>query len=149
MKIILRQDLENLGRMGEIVTVKDGYARNYLIPRQYAYFASDSAVKKLETEKKQYLKRYAQAKASAEALASKFADLQVSVSMKVGEEGKLFGAVTAAAIAHELEILGHNIDKRAILIEEPIKSLGIFNVKVKLHQEVTAPLKVWVISEEG
>ncbi|MFY8162406.1 MAG: 50S ribosomal protein L9 [Candidatus Kapaibacteriota bacterium] len=148
MKIILRQDVENLGKMGELVTVKDGYGRNFLIPRQFAYYASDSAVKKLEVEKKQYLKKYEQMKLSAEALASKISELQVSIPMKVGEEGRLFGTVTPAAIAKELILHGYEIDRRNITIEEPIKTLGVFTVKVKLHQEVTSPLKVWVISEE-
>lgn len=148
MKIILRQDVENLGKMGELVTVKDGYGRNFLIPRQFAYYASDSAVKKLEVEKKQYLKKYEQMKLAAEALASKISELQVSIPMKVGEEGRLFGTVTPAAIAKELTLHGYEIDRRNITIEEPIKTLGVFTVKVKLHQEVSSPLKVWVISEE-
>lgn len=148
MKIILRQDVENLGKMGDLVNVKDGYARNFLIPRQFAYFASESAVKKLEVEKKQYLKKYEQMKLAAEALASKISELQVSIPMKVGEEGRLFGTVTPAAIAKELVLHGYEIDRRNVTIEEPIKTLGVFTVKVKLHPEVSSPLKVWVISEE-
>jgi len=148
MKIILRQDIETLGNMGETVTVKDGYARNYLIPRGYAYFASESALKRLEVEKKQYLKRKAEEKAKAEVLAAKISELQVSIAMKVGEEGKLFGAVTPQAISKELALHGYEIDRRNVVIEEPIKTLGIFSVKIKLHSEVFAPLKVWVISED-
>jgi len=94
------------------------------------------------------LKKYEQMKLSAEALASKISELQVSIPMKVGEEGRLFGTVTPAAIAKELILHGYEIDRRNITIEEPIKTLGVFTVKVKLHQEVTSPLKVWVISEE-
>lgn len=148
MQIILRQDVENLGQMGEIVTVKDGYARNYLIPRSMAYFASKSAVNKIEFEKKQYAKKQAEQKAGAESLAAKLTELQVSIPMKVGEEGKLFGSVTTQAVAKELEVMGYNIDKKDIIIDESIKSLGVFTVKVKLHKDVIAPLKVWVISEE-
>lgn len=149
MKVILRQDLDNLGQIGEIVEVKNGYARNYLIPRQYAYYASDTAIKKIKFERKQYDKRQEEQKAIAEKLAAKFADLQISIPMKVGEEGKLFGSVTGQAIAEQLALMGHNnIDRRDIIIEEPIKSLGVFSVKVKLHRDVVAPLKVWVISEE-
>lgn len=148
MKIILRQDLENIGKMGDLVNVKDGYARNFLIPRQFAYYASDSAIKRLEVEKKQFYKKYEQTKLAAEALAVKISELQVSVSMKVGEEGRLFGTVTPAAIAKELTIHGYEVDRRNITIDEAIKTLGVFTVKVKLHPEVTAPLKVWVISED-
>lgn len=148
MKIILRQDIYNLGDMGDVVTVKDGYARNYLIPKQYAYYATDSAMKRLEAEKKQHNKKIAEQKGVAEELAQKIADLQVTVPMKVGEEGKLYGSVTNNLIAAELDVLGYSIEKRNIIIEDPIKTLGIFDVKVKLHPEVTANLKVWVISEE-
>lgn len=148
MKIILRQDVESLGNMGETVSVKDGYARNYLIPRGLAYFASEGALKRLEVEKKQYVKRKAEEKVKAEELSSKISELQVSIPMKVGEEGRLFGAVTTQAITKELSMHGFDIDKRNIIIEEPIKTLGIFSVKVKLHPEVISPLKVWVISED-
>ena len=148
MKIILRQDVDNLGEMGEIVDVKSGYARNFLIPREMAYYASKSAVNRIEFEKKQYAKKQEEAKAGAEKIASKLSEVQVSIPMKVGEEGKLFGSVTSQAIAEQLDLLGYNIDKKDIIIDDPIKSLGIFSVKVKLHKDVMAPLKVWVISEE-
>lgn len=148
MRIILRQDIENLGIMGEVVTVKDGYARNYLIPRQLAYYASPTAVEKIEKEKEVYMQKRAEQKSAAEALAEKFSDLQVTIAMKVGEEGKLFGSVTSQMIADELKLQGYGIDKREITIPEQIKTLGVFQVKVKLHQEVEATLRVWVISEE-
>lgn len=148
MKIILRQDLDNLGSIGDLVEVKNGYARNYLIPRQYAYYASPAAIQRLKFERKQYDKRQEEQKAVAESLAAKLAELQISIPMKVGEEGKLFGAVTGQAISEQLHLMGHNIDRRDIIIDEPIKSLGVFSVKVKLHKEVVAPLKVWVISED-
>lgn len=148
MKVILRKDVENLGEMGDVVTVKDGFARNYLIPREMAYFASEGAVKRLEVEKKQYEKRLALEKVKAEDIASKIADVQVSVAMKVGEEGRLYGSVTPQMIAQELSLRGYDFDKRSIVIEEPIKTLGVFDVKLKLHPEVVSTLKVWVISEE-
>ena len=148
MKVILRQNVSNLGEIGEIVTVKAGYARNYLIPRQLAYMANDSAMRALETEKKQYAVQMEKAKQASEVVAGQLADLQISIPMQVGEEGRLFGSVTAQMIAQELELRGFTIDRRAISIEEPIKTLGIFEVKVKLHSEITAPLKVWVIAEE-
>jgi large subunit ribosomal protein L9 len=148
MKIILRQDVENLGNIGEIVVVKPGYARNFLIPNQLAYVATDGAIRALETEKKQYEVRKAKARQQAEVVAAQLAELQITVSMQVGEEGRIFGSVTAPMIAQELELRGFAVDKRNIHIEEPIKTLGIFEVKVKLHSDVTAPLKVWVIGQE-
>lgn len=148
MRVILRHDVENLGTMGNVVNVKDGYARNYLIPRELAYYASESAVKRIEVEKKSYAKKLAQEKEKAEALLSEFADLQVSVAMKVGEEGKLYGSVNQAMISDELKLRGYEIDRRNIIIEEPIKSLGVFDIKIKLHPEVITTVKVWVISEE-
>ena len=148
MKVILRQNISTLGEIGEIVTVKSGYARNYLIPRQMAYVANDSAMRALETEKKQYSVKMEKAKHASEIMAGQLADLQISIPMQVGEEGRLFGSVTAQMIATELELRGFNIDRRTITIDEPIKTLGIFEVKVKLHTDITAPLKVWVIAEE-
>jgi large subunit ribosomal protein L9 len=148
MKVILRKDVANLGNIGDIINVKDGYARNYLIPRNLAYYATDAALKKLEIEKKRYAKFVEQEKAKAEELAAKFAEIQLSIPMKVGEEGKLYGSVTQQMIADELAVHNINVDKRNIIIDEPIKSLGVFDVKVKLHPDVLATLKVWVISEE-
>jgi len=105
-------------------------------------------LKKLEIEKKRYAKFVEQEKAKAEELAAKFAEIQLSIPMKVGEEGKLYGSVTQQMIADELAVHNINVDKRNIIIDEPIKSLGVFDVKVKLHPDVLATLKVWVISEE-
>lgn len=148
MKVILRQNVENLGSMGEIVTVKDGYARNYLIPRSLAYIATAKAEKVLEQEKKQYVKKMAQEKSAAELVAQQLAELQVSIAMKVGEEGKLYGSVTQQMIAQELSLRGYNIDKRNIMIDDPIRSLGVFDINVKLYHDVAVTLKIWVISEE-
>ena len=147
MKIILRRDVENLGPMGTIVNVKNGYARNYLIPREFAYMASDSAMRAFEVEKKQWEKRQANEKAGAEALALQLNDLQISISMKVGEEGKLYGSVTNQMVSQELALKGYDIDKRNVIIDEAIRSLGVFDVKVKLFHDVFANLKVWVINE--
>ncbi len=148
MKVILRKNVEHLGQMGDIVTVKDGYARNYLIPRSFAYLATPGAMKALEFEKKQYVKKIATEKAEAEAMAAKFSEIQVSITMKVGEEGKLYGSVTAQMIGEQLMKQGYDIDKRNIIIEDPIKTLGVFDVKVKLYTDVFATIKVWVINEE-
>jgi len=148
MKIILRQNVETLGAIGEIVNVKSGYARNYLIPREMAYVATDGAIRALETEKKQYEVKMSKAKAHADVVAGQLAELQISIPMQVGEEGRLFGSVTAPMIAQELELRGYHVDRRLIVIDEPIKTLGIFDVKVKLHPEVVATLKIWVIGQE-
>lgn len=148
MKVILRSDLDNLGRLGDIVNVKDGYARNYLIPRELAYFATDSAMRAIEVEKKQYMIKMAKEKEVAELLSQKVSELQVSIAMKVGEEGKLYGSVSPQMIAQELTLRGFDIDKRHIIIDEAIKTLGVFDAKIKLHPEVIANIKVWVISEE-
>ena len=148
MKVILRQDVENLGNMGTIANVKPGYARNFLIPRELAYYATANALKTFEVEKKQFEKMRAVEKADAEAIAMQIADLQISIIMKAGEEGRLYGSVTNQLVGQELSLRGFEIDKRQILIDEPIKSLGVFDVKVKLHTDVFANLKIWVIGEE-
>lgn len=146
MKVILRQEVEKLGAMGEVVTVKDGYARNFLIPRGMAYYAAPKALRLLEAEKKQYQSRMEKLKMEAELLSSKLSEVQITIPMQVGEEDRIFGSVTNQMIAQELADRGHNIDRRSIIMDEPIKSLGIFDVKVKLHPEVMATIKVWVIS---
>lgn len=148
MNVILRQNVENLGEIGEIVAVKPGYARNYLIPNNMAYVATAGAIRSLETEKKQYEVKMAKARQQAEVVAAQLAELQITIPMQVGEEGRLFGSVTGQMIAAELELRGFHIDRRTIIIEEPIKTLGIFDVKAKLHAEITATLKVWVIGQE-
>jgi large subunit ribosomal protein L9 len=148
MKVILRQNVDNLGEIGEIVNVKAGYARNYLIPQSLAYVATEGAVRTLAGEKRQYEKRMEKARSQAEVVATQLADLQISIPMQVGEEGRLFGSVTGQMIAAELELRGFTVDRRNIIIDDPIKTLGIFDVKVKLMTDVVAPLKVWVISQE-
>lgn len=148
MKVILRKDVENLGNIGDIVNVRDGFARNYLIPRELVYFASEGAIKRLEFEKKQHTKKLATEKVKADELSTKLSEVQVSISMKVGEEGRLYGSVTPMMVAQELSLLGYEIDKRVIIIDEAIKTLGVFDAKVKLHPEVICTIKVWVISEE-
>jgi len=148
MKVILRQDVENLGKMGDIVEVRDGYARNYLIPRGLAYYASEGAIRRLEQEKRQYQRRLERERISAQELAAQLEQLVLSIPMRVGEEGRLFGSVTPQMIADELSLRGFTIDRRAIVLEEPIRSLGTFEVKIKLHPEVVATVKLWVTSTE-
>jgi len=147
MKIILREDIESLGQAGKTVNVKDGYARNYLIPQKLAYPATRGFSRVFEEEKKLKDNRNARATAQAEQLAAKLGNISLETSVKVGEEDKVFGAVTAADIAELLAAKGYEIDKRDILLEEPLKALGIYNVPIKVATDIKAEVKVWVIKE--
>ena len=147
MKVILRQDFETLGKIGQVVDVKDGYARNYLFPRGIAYAALKGNVKALDEEKKNVEKKNLQELKAAEVLASDLETVSVTIPVQVGEEDKIFGTVTTQMIADALKEKGHDIDKRKIEIEEPIKSLGIYGVSLKLHPSVSAKIKVWVVRE--
>lgn len=147
MKVILRQDFESLGKIGEVVTVKDGYARNYLIPRSIAYRATASSLHALEEEKKQHERQEQKKFKEAEKLGGELEKLSVTIPMKVGEDDRLFGSVTSQMIADALKEKGFTVDKRTIDLEEPIKTLGIFEVPVKLHSKVSAKAKVWVVRE--
>ena len=147
MKVILRQDQENLGEAGAIINVKPGYARNYLIPQGFAMTASPQNMKRFENEKKQMNWRKEQEKRKAEELAKILENVSCTITVQVGEEDKLFGSVTSQNISESLESQGYEIDKRKIQLEEPIKSLGIYSVPIKLHTEVEAKVKVWVVKE--
>ncbi len=147
MEIILRQDFEQLGKTGDVVKVKPGYARNYLIPRGIAYLATEANKRRLDNDLKQQTWRQAKDKKMAEELAKKLESVSCTITVQVGEEDKLFGSVTSQNIADALKAQGHEVDKRKIQLEEPIKSLGIYSVPVKLHSEVEATVKVWVVKE--
>jgi large subunit ribosomal protein L9 len=147
MEILLRQDFKGLGSAGDIVRVKDGYARNFLIPKGIAYLASDSSKRQYENEIKQQAWRLNKDKKNAEELAKKLETVSCTITVQVGEEDKMFGSVTSQNIAEVLEAQGFAVDKRKILLEEPIKSLGIYSVPLKLHPEVEATVKVWVVKE--
>ena len=147
MKVILKSDIERLGKVGEVVTVATGYARNYLMPRELAFEATEKNLARVEVEKKRYVKVQAKVRVDAEALAGKLGALSLTIRQPAGESDKLFGTVTTMDIAAALEKEGFTIDKRQISVEEPIKTLGIYTVPVKLAPEVTAALKVWVVRE--
>jgi large subunit ribosomal protein L9 len=147
MKLILRKDHERLGQIGSIVDVKDGYARNYLIPRGIAFPADDGHMRALEEEKKQAERRSTKELKSSQKLAEELEKISITLKMKVGEDEKLFGAVTSQMIAEALNEKGFELDKRIIELEEPIKALGIYTVPVKLHQTVEGKVKVWVVRE--
>ena len=147
MNVILKEDIKNLGKMGDVVTVKDGYARNFLLPKNFAVEANEKNVKAFEHMKRQILDRARKIKTDAEAMAAKFAGKIIVISAKAGEEGKLFGSVTTADIADALKKEGLEIDKKKIHLEEPIRRLGTFTVSVKVHPEVSADLTVQVVAE--
>jgi large subunit ribosomal protein L9 len=147
MEIILREDFETLGQAGEVVSVKDGYARNFLIPKGIAYLANAANKKRYENDVKQQAWRLNRDKKIAEELAVKLENVSCTISVQVGEEDKMFGSVTSQNIAESLAAQGYEVDKRKILLEDPIKSLGIYSVPIKLHSEVEATVKVWVVKE--
>jgi large subunit ribosomal protein L9 len=147
MKVILRKDFESLGHIGDVIDVKEGYARNFLIPRKIAYTALEGNLKALEDEKKSIARKSEKELHAAEAVSSELEKVSVTIPVQVGEEDKIFGSVTAQMIADALKEKSFDIDKRKIEIEEPIKTLGIYNVNVKLHSNVGASIKVWVVRE--
>jgi large subunit ribosomal protein L9 len=147
MKVILRKDHDKLGAIGTIVEVKDGFARNFLIPKGIAYPATDGHMRTLEEEKRQASRRSQKEERTASSIAADLEKISLTIKMKVGEDEKLFGSVTAQMIADELQAKGITLDKRIIDLEEPIKALGIYTVNVKLHHTVTGAVKVWVVRE--
>ena len=147
MKVILREDYKGLGEAGEIVKVKDGFARNFLIPQGVAFIATDQNKQRYENDLKQQSWKQERDKIQAEELSKTLENVSCTISVQVGEEDKLFGSVTSQNIADVLEEQGHKIDKRKIQLEEPIKALGIYSVPIKLHPEVEAAVKVWVVKE--
>jgi large subunit ribosomal protein L9 len=147
MKVILRKDYETLGKIGDVVEVKPGFAHNFLLPRKIAYLALKGNLTALEEEKKIHSKREQAELAKSEKLAGEFEKVSVTIPVQVGEEDKIFGTVTHQMIADALKEKGYEVDKRKIEIEEPIKSLGIYGVNIKLHSKVNAKIKVWVVRE--
>ncbi|HET7825342.1 MAG TPA: 50S ribosomal protein L9 [Anaeromyxobacter sp.] len=147
MKVILREDVENLGRGGEVVDVKPGYGRNFLLPRGLAVLANQKNVREVEHQKQIANAKAAKLKASAEAVAKRLADTPVVLKRKVGEQDKLYGSVTALDVAEALAARGLQLDRRAIDLAEPIKTVGDFEVPVKLHREVVGKAKVKVEAE--
>jgi large subunit ribosomal protein L9 len=147
MKLILREDVPQLGRSGQLVSVKDGYARNYLLPRKLAVLANEQNVRQLEHEKAVIAARQAKLKGEAEAQASKIGAVNVTIRRKVGEQDKLYGSVTALDIAEALASQGQKVDRRHIHLPEPIKALGNYEVELRLHRDVSAKIKVEVAAE--
>ena len=147
MEIILREHVEHLGKRGEIVKVSDGYARNYLLPRKLALPATDGNRKHVERERKIMETRESEEKGQAEGIASRLNAIDIVIARRVGDTDQLYGSVTSADIAEFLKAKGFDIDRRKLILPEPIKAIGEHTVPLKLHREVTVPLKVRVVKE--
>jgi ribosomal protein L9 len=147
--VLLREDIDNLGGRGEIVKVKAGYARNYLLPRNLATLATKGNIKQVEQERAALLRKAAAEKATAEAQAQQMSSITLTFERKVGEHGVLFGSVTSMDIAEALQAKGYEIDRRKIVLREAIKEVGEYTVPVRLHREVTLQVPVYVTPEGG
>lgn len=150
VKVILRQSVADLGESGEIVSVRPGYARNYLLPKGFAYQATSANVRQLEEERRREEQRAKRDYLEARRRASQFEGISLTFHAKAGEESKLFGSITAADIADRLgeQALDFTVDKRQIDLDEPIKALGVYSVPVRLHADVRPEIKVWVIKQD-
>ncbi len=147
MKVVLRQDYEQLGKAGDVVNVKPGFARNFLFPKKIVYPAKPNYIKMLEEVGRQQQQQQRKKHKSAEALAEKLSTVSLTIPATVGEEDKMFGSVTTQDIAAQLAEKGYEIDRKKIVLEEPIKALGIYSVPIKLYPDVVANVKVWVVKE--
>ena len=148
MKVILTLSIDRLGKIGDIVNVKDGYARNYLFPKNAAKEATPGNMKILDSLKKKQALEDAKKLDEAKAIAEKIAGLSITISAKAGEEEKLFGTVTTEMVSSALESEKISVDKRNIMLDEPIKKLGVYQINIKVHPEVKAVLKVWIVKEQ-
>ncbi len=147
MEVILRQAIENLGKPGDVVKVKPGYARNFLLPRGLAYEATAGNLKRIQQERDRLEAAENERRSGAQSIADKLEQVSLTFSARVGEEGKLFGSVTAADIAQQLEGQGFTVEKRQIDLHEPIKALGVYKVPIRLHADVKPEIRVWVIKQ--
>jgi large subunit ribosomal protein L9 len=150
VKVILREDVAKLGEAGEIVSVKPGYARNYLLPQDLAYEATEASIRQLEQERERAEQRARRDYLEARRRASQLEDVQLTFHARAGEESKLFGSIGTADIADRLNAqeLDFEVDRKDVELDEPIKALGVYNVAIKLHADVRPEIKVWVIKEE-
>jgi large subunit ribosomal protein L9 len=147
MEVILRQAVESLGKPGDVVNVSNGYARNYLLPRGIAFEATSGNLRRIQQERERLEAAENDRRGAAQTLAEKIEQVSLTFSARVGEEGKLFGSVTASDIAQQLEAQGFHIEKRQIDLHEPIKSLGVYRIPVRLHADVKPEIRVWVIKQ--
>jgi len=147
VEVILLETLPALGNRGDTVKVKPGYARNYLFPREYAILATTANKKVFEESERVKHRRDIVEMRSAKDKAGKLADVSCTITVKVGEDDKLYGSVSAADISKELANQGFEIEKKQVLLEEPIKKIGVYTIDVRLHREVAVPIKVWVVKQ--
>ena len=148
MEVILREDVEKLGARGQLVKVAPGYARNFLLPKRLAVPATDANKKIVEQERQAHLRREAKLVADAGDLGKLLENVSITIAQKAGENDQLFGSVTSKDIAESLEKQGYTIDRRKVILEEPIKTLGDFTIPLRLHREVTAEISLHVVKEE-
>lgn len=149
MEIILKEDVENLGRALDLVKVKTGYAHNYLFPRGLAVLATVTARKMIAAERAKAEERFRAEKAQIQVLADKMKDVSLTIAAKVHEGEKLYGSIQSSDISAKLKEAGYDVDKRHIMLAEPIKQLGMYTLKIQLHKDVETKIKLWVISDES
>jgi large subunit ribosomal protein L9 len=149
MELILLEDVENLGKRGERVAVKDGHARNFLLPRKLALPATDRGVKMMQHVEKMRAVREQKVHREAEELAKALSKVSCTAEVQAGEDDRVFGSVTSADISELLKSQGFDVDKRKIVIEEPLKALGVYTIPVRLHHDVEAKVKVWVVKKSN
>ncbi|HHT9126963.1 MAG TPA: 50S ribosomal protein L9 [Candidatus Brocadiia bacterium] len=147
MDVLLKKDVIKLGRMGEVVNVAEGYARNYLLPRGFATTVNPTNLKQIDIAKKKYETKVKEEKEKLQAVAEKLSECSITINAKANEEGRLFGSVTAEQIVEMLKKEGYPIEKEMILLESPIKQCDVYNVPISLHPEIQTQCKVWVIRE--
>ncbi|MFH1791136.1 MAG: 50S ribosomal protein L9 [Candidatus Omnitrophota bacterium] len=147
MEVIMLKDVENIGKEGDVVKVKDGYARNFLIPKGLADLATKQTMNILEQRKKKKRLEEERLKAQAAELAGKITALSCTIPVEAGVEDKIFGTVTSEMIRNVLRNEGIEVDKKNIVIDEPINKLGVYQIKIKMHPEVTADLRIWVVKK--
>ncbi|MDD5633697.1 MAG: 50S ribosomal protein L9 [Candidatus Omnitrophica bacterium] len=147
MKVILLKDISGLGKLGSEVEVKDGYAKNYLIPNNFVVEATKGALRTVEQKKLAASRKEEKLKEEYKKLADKISSISCTISVEAGEEDKLFGAVTSEMIADSLKLEGAEIDKKKVVLDEPIKKLGVYNVEIRLHPDVKTQVKIWVVKK--
>jgi large subunit ribosomal protein L9 len=147
MEVILQKDVDRLGKAFEVKSVKDGYAINFLLPQKLAVIATEGKKKRIEQDRKAFERKEAARVKDASATAKKLEELSLTITMKAGDEDKLYGSVTSQVVADKLNKEGFAVNKKDVLLDEPIKALGVYTVKVNLHHSVSADVKVWVVKE--
>ena len=147
MKVILKQDVVNLGKAGDVVTVKPGYGRNFLIPREFAILADAKNVKQVEHQKKTIAAQQEKTRREAMTLVQKLESLSPTIRVEIGEQDKMYGSITSRDIEHALVEEGFKVDRKQILLDEPLKTLGQHAINIRLHHEVVGTVKIWVVAK--